>query len=320
MGTGSRCDASAFLAGFSAGSLTGRSRKAGSSAGVAAVVRARPGSGGRVLGLWAVAGLRPLARAAPRRPHAAAGAGRDAGASRCADGNAACRSAGGPGRRGFLPRRERSRSCGRFGPRSRRRRCPSSRRAMGCPISFSIAATLFSSRRVDQHEGMTGASGAAGAADAMDVIVGLERHVEIEDVADRRNVEAAGRDVARDKQADLAGAERIERLRAHRLIEIAVQRARRRSRASAATSRRCRRRACDCRRRWRSSRPPRGSGGAALRASPSRRPERVTAICVMVVAAVAGARLRCGRALGGTGRSGAGFRAAWSPSRTASAA
>ena len=40
----------------------------------------------------------------------------------------------------------------------------------------------------DQREGMAGAPGAARAADAVHVIVGLERHVEIEDVSDRRKI------------------------------------------------------------------------------------------------------------------------------------
>lgn len=50
-------------------------------------------------------------------------------------------------------------------------------------------------RRRGQGEGMAGTAGTARTADAMDVILGRERHVEIEDVAHVGDVEAAGRDV-----------------------------------------------------------------------------------------------------------------------------
>ena len=45
-----------------------------------------------------------------------------------------------------------------------------------------------------------GASGASGAADGMDVVVGMMGNVEIEDMAGRGNVEAAGGDVGGDQQ------------------------------------------------------------------------------------------------------------------------
>src|SRR5436190_323410 len=70
----------------------------------------------------------------------------------------------------------------------------------------------------------TAASGAAGTADAMDVIVGMVRDVEIEDVTDRGNVEAARRHVGGDQQGDFVLAELIERRRARRLVHVAVQR------------------------------------------------------------------------------------------------
>src|SRR6516162_8389806 len=85
----------------------------------------------------------------------------------------------------------------------------------GCDI-FLVAMS-------HQHEGVSGPARAARAADAVDVIVGLERHVEIEDVSYRRNIEPAGGDVARDQQRNLAGAKGIERTRAHRLVEVAMQ-------------------------------------------------------------------------------------------------
>ena len=65
--------------------------------------------------------------------------------------------------------------------------------------------------------------GPAGAADAMDVVIGVVRHVEIEDVAHLRNVEAARGNVRRDQQLDFAAAETIEGCRARRLIHVAMQ-------------------------------------------------------------------------------------------------
>ncbi len=54
-----------------------------------------------------------------------------------------------------------------------------------------------------QREGAPAAAGAAGAADPVDVILGVDRDVEIEDVAEALDVEAAGRDVGGDQEADL---------------------------------------------------------------------------------------------------------------------
>src|SRR5439155_963384 len=55
---------------------------------------------------------------------------------------------------------------------------------------------------VRRHDGDGGAgfSRAAGAADAVDIIVGVMRHVEIEYVADVRDVEPAGGDVGSDQE------------------------------------------------------------------------------------------------------------------------
>ena len=72
------------------------------------------------------------------------------------------------------------------------------------PISLTIAATAFAVLGRGQHEGAAGAPGAAGAADAVDVILGVDRHVEAEDVAHALDVEPAGGDVAGDQQADFA--------------------------------------------------------------------------------------------------------------------
>ena len=55
----------------------------------------------------------------------------------------------------------------------------------------------------DDGDGHAGASGAAGAADAVHIIVGMDRHVEIVDVADVGDIEAARRHVGGDQQASL---------------------------------------------------------------------------------------------------------------------
>ena len=79
-----------------------------------------------------------------------------------------------------------------------------------------------------QHgEGLALAARAAGAADAVDVVLRMGGHVEVEDVADFRNVEAAGRDVRRDQIGDLVVAEGLQRLEAGRLVHVAMERARR---------------------------------------------------------------------------------------------
>ena len=58
----------------------------------------------------------------------------------------------------------------------------------------------------------------------MDVIVGMMRDVEIEDVADRRNIETARGDVGGDQQGHFVLAELLERRRARGLVHVAVQR------------------------------------------------------------------------------------------------
>ena len=68
----------------------------------------------------------------------------------------------------------------------------------------------------DQGERLAGAAGAAGAADAVDVILRVMGHVEVEDVADGRNVEAAGRHVGGDQERGPRRAERVESRRARR--------------------------------------------------------------------------------------------------------
>ena len=74
-------------------------------------------------------------------------------------------------------------------------------------------------------EGVAAAFGAAGAADAVDVVLGVDGHVVVEDMRQAADVEPARRDIAADEQADLAGAEFLERGKAHRLGHVAMQRA-----------------------------------------------------------------------------------------------
>ena len=57
----------------------------------------------------------------------------------------------------------------------------------------------FGIERGDDGDRGAGAAGPGGAADAVDVIVGVMRHVEIEDMADGGNIEATGRDVGSDQ-------------------------------------------------------------------------------------------------------------------------
>src|SRR6516164_3935717 len=91
-------------------------------------------------------------------------------------------------------------------------------------------------------DGGAAPSGTPGAADAMHIVVGVVRDVEVEDVADRGNVEAARGDVGGDQQRDFVLAELIERGRARRLVHspcsaIAEKPWRTSERCSAATSR-----------------------------------------------------------------------------------
>ncbi len=72
-------------------------------------------------------------------------------------------------------------------------------------------------------EGVAFAPGAPGAADAMHVILGMNRHVEIEDVAHVLDIEAAGGDVAADQERDLALLETRQHLVARGLGHVAVQ-------------------------------------------------------------------------------------------------
>ena len=67
--------------------------------------------------------------------------------------------------------------------------------------------------RRDQGCGEAFAAGAAGAPDAVDIVLGMDRNVVVEDVADVGDVEPAGGDVARGEKGDRAVAEGVERRR-----------------------------------------------------------------------------------------------------------
>src|SRR5215475_5889180 len=79
--------------------------------------------------------------------------------------------------------------------------------------------------RRHQHGGEAFASRPPGPPDAMDIVLGVDRHVVIEDVAHVGDIEAARRHVARGKESDLAVAEGIESRRALVLVHVPVQRA-----------------------------------------------------------------------------------------------
>jgi len=70
----------------------------------------------------------------------------------------------------------------------------------------------------------TVASGAAGTADPVHVVLGLHRQPVVHDVADRRHVDAARRDVGRDEDAQVARAQALQDAVAPPLGHAAVQR------------------------------------------------------------------------------------------------
>ena len=99
-------------------------------------------------------------------------------------------------------------------------------RGISRPISFSIAATPSPSSRRGQGEGAALAAGAAGAADAVDIILGIDRHVEIEDVAEGRRCRGrAPRRRWRPGVGPRRGLKALQRLGALGLRHVAVQRA-----------------------------------------------------------------------------------------------
>src|SRR4051812_26803624 len=63
-------------------------------------------------------------------------------------------------------------------------------------------------------EGIAEELGAAGAADAVDVILGMAGHVEIDDVRDALDIEAAGGEIGGDEHFEEARFEALQRLHA----------------------------------------------------------------------------------------------------------
>jgi hypothetical protein len=91
------------------------------------------------------------------------------------------------------------------------------------PDQLFDRAYRFVIERGDDGNRSAGAARPAGAADPMNIIVGMVGNVKIEDVADRRNIEAAGGDIGGDEERNVALAELIERRRAGGLIHIDMQ-------------------------------------------------------------------------------------------------
>ena len=89
----------------------------------------------------------------------------------------------------------------------------------------------------DQRDGVAVDAGAAGAADAVDVVLGDHRQLEVDDVRQRLDVEAARGDLGRDEDREPAGLEVGQRADALRLALVAVDRGRRRCRRCSSCSR-----------------------------------------------------------------------------------
>ena len=71
---------------------------------------------------------------------------------------------------------------------------------------------------------MPRAPGPAGAADAVDVALDVVRNVEVDDVGDALDVEAARRDVGRDDDVELAVLEPLDGALAQRLRHLTAER------------------------------------------------------------------------------------------------
>lgn len=74
-----------------------------------------------------------------------------------------------------------------------------------------------------EGEGNAGSACAAGSTDAVDVVFFVFREVEIDDVADGRDVDAAGSDVGSNENADIALTEPEDRFSPLALIHIAME-------------------------------------------------------------------------------------------------
>ena len=74
----------------------------------------------------------------------------------------------------------------------------------------------------DERDGVAVDARAAGPADAMDVVLGDHRQLEVDDVRERLDVEAARGDLGRDEDREAAGLEVGQRADALRLALVAV--------------------------------------------------------------------------------------------------
>ena len=74
------------------------------------------------------------------------------------------------------------------------------------------------------HQRLARAAGAAGAADAVDIVLGVARHIEVEHMAHRRNIETTGGHIRGDKEAHIAVAEAVQSPHPLALVEIAMDR------------------------------------------------------------------------------------------------
>src|SRR5690606_6764504 len=94
-------------------------------------------------------------------------------------------------------------------------------RDLGQPLDVAQVLALVLRAEADRN---ALAPGARGAADAVDVLLGHVGQLEIDDVADARDVDPARGDVGRDEHLDAALAELVERTFALRLALVAVDR------------------------------------------------------------------------------------------------
>src|SRR5438105_1542085 len=92
----------------------------------------------------------------------------------------------------------------------------------GCPhVALDLAQSSTLGMTCQRHR-YPRRAGAPRAADAMDVVSGLPRQIEVDDVADARDIEAASGNVGRNQRADASAAHIRKGSGALELIHIAV--------------------------------------------------------------------------------------------------
>src|ERR1700720_3574905 len=96
----------------------------------------------------------------------------------------------------------------------------------GCPrVALDLAQGSAFGMTCQRHRDPR-STGTPGAADAMDVVSGLPRQIEVDDVADARDIETPRGDVGRDQRADASAARVRKSAGALELVHVAVQRRR----------------------------------------------------------------------------------------------